>query len=173
MLCLCLCHAPRERVSWNSIFKVSGNFSTASRSTWACELKCFCYVKNNEIVSHAPRERVSWNAKTEIRMLGYERHAPRERVSWNIPVFGWNIWRCSHAPRERVSWNVDCLSDGEEVKVTLHVSVWVEIECFNLVFNVLDVTLHVSVWVEILLIPYNQQLFWSRSTWACELKYSL
>ena len=38
-ICGLLCHAPRERVSWNT--KRSGKWTAiqASRSTWACELK--------------------------------------------------------------------------------------------------------------------------------------
>ena len=78
------CHAPRERVSWNS-----------RRAQQLFFVHC-----------HAPRERVSWNDIHRTNSI--ERitsHAPRERVSWNF-------WRvdsvteyAGHAPRERVSWN--------------------------------------------------------------------
>ena len=76
--------------------------------------------------------------------------------------------------------------------VTLHVSVWVEINKGNLKADVekshaprervswnkaigaMDnnggVTLHVSVWVEIQPLPNLHRLSASRSTWACELK---
>ena len=49
-------------------------------------------------------------------------------------------------------------------------SVWVEIILLLIIIDLLKVTLHVSVWVEI----YNRPIYskWpqSRSTWACELK---
>ena len=76
-----------------------------SRSTWACELKYSCYLRNS------------------YRFC----HAPRERVSWNIFYFKWCI----------------------NLAVTLHVSVWVEIEIQARTCPYVLVTLHVSVWVEI------------------------
>ena len=65
------------------------------------------------------------------------------------------------------------IETGESVpRVTLHVSVWVEIvgrrhKDYNRV-----VTLHVSVWVEITLRWFFLKAPASRSTWACELKSS-
>ena len=81
-----LCHAPRERVSWN----IKG-------LSWP-----------HERIGHAPRERVSWNEKfptintifdvtlhvsvwVEIGVFAifvkfFTSHAPRERVSWNMPL---------------------------------------------------------------------------------------
>ena len=55
----------------------------------------------------------------------------------------------SHAPRERVSWNCSRFICESYSRVTLHVSVWVEIPdtIDEQVMNF--VTLHVSVWVEI------------------------
>ena len=55
-----------------------------------------------------------------------------------------------HAPRERVSWNV--------ILSLLTKNFW-------------KVTLHVSVWVEIWIFLRWNQFIASRSTWACELKY--
>ena len=120
-----------------------------SRSTWACELK---YIMNNygiQLAGHAPRERVSWNGVwrrhnrswkvtlhvsvwveiASILFNGFSccSHAPRERVSWNAskrPLF-WDQLR--HAPRERVSWNRPWWHLWRPIRVTLHVSVWVEI----------------------------------------------
>ena len=58
------------------------------------------------------------------------------------------------------------------VKVTLHVSVWVEIATRTLSLLAFSVTLHVSVWVEIARrLPVVEEQIKSRSTWACELKY--
>ena len=56
--------------------------------------------------------------------------------------------------------------------VTLHVSVWVEIEICILQLLRHFVTLHVSVWVEMHFdIKQAVYMQMSRSTWACELKY--
>ena len=80
------------------------------------------------------------------------------------------------------------------ITVTLHVSVWVEIQKFvanswlfsshaprervswnvNTIFVIFiyPVTLHVSVWVEISLNAWERTKgAESRSTWACELKF--
>ena len=54
-----------------------------------------------------------------------------------------------HAPRERVSWNVVFDFAINRFRVTLHVSVWVEIQCYFKEAYPDEVTLHVSVWVEI------------------------
>ena len=141
-------HAPRERVSWNarliacvlcvlvtlhvsvwveivrSLHRLS---SAASRSTWACELKCYKDKYQGWRDSHAPRERVSWNFKLLFRYHRYSRHAPRERVSWNPIEHGIYKSPCGHAPRERVSWNLHLTFRNRCNFVTLHVSVWVEI----------------------------------------------
>ena len=100
-------------------------------------------------------------------------HAPRERVSWNFlrrrkqkSVYG-------HAPRERVSWNVKKLVSYQILRVSR--STWAcELKCKNMEnpSNTRRVTLHVSVWVEILrFAKCATSLGGSRSTWACELKF--
>ena len=119
-------HAPRERVSWNFTFR-NCEITTASRSTWACELKCMVCNANPRVTSHAPRERVSWNLSRFVNTAEVYRHAPRERVSWNLT-------------------NLIVLS---MIQVTLHVSVWVEMKLFTVFTSAEMVTLHVSVWVEI------------------------
>ena len=100
-----------------------------SRSTWACELKLYTIFSFLILNGHAPRERVSWNMEK------------RENIE-NIN---------SHAPRERVSWNILPTAQKFHGRVTLHVSVWVEI------------------------IDLGECTFFtkSRSTWACELKYHI
>ena len=75
-----------------------------------------------------------------------------------------------HAPRERVSWNFYCHVLPICYLVTLHVSVWVEINPVVSRALPLYVTLHVSVWVEMKMLLTWESRFWSRSTWACELK---
>ena len=122
---------------------------------------------------HAPRERVSWNENIDITFDVTTSHAPRERVSWNANFYnsiGVNAksrstWACElkyngdsvspersggHAPRERVSWNKIVIFIISPLRVTLHVSVWVEIARRLPVVEEQIVTLHVSVWVEMI-----------------------
>ena len=144
-----------------------------SRSTWACELKLCCYTSQDVMfASHAPRERVSWNRDQQSCYALPQ----RSRSTWacelkfNIfeiffhSVMSRSTWACElksfiinapfskycHAPRERVSWN------------GIDISEWIRFQ----------VTLHVSVWVEIKLASYKSVPIKSRSTWACELKFS-
>ena len=119
-----------------------------SRSTWACELKFMDKDFLRYAIGHAPRERVSWNWKILPRRQNPLCHAPRERVSWNFLL---HLLMLSY-------------------RVTLHVSVWVEIcKWLHWIFFS-NVTLHVSVWVEIGVFEIFVKFFTSRSTWACELK---
>ena len=142
-----------------------------SRSTWACELKCRSSSSIRPLDCHAPRERVSWNGNKNVKLDIDGGHAPRERVSWNFEIcnrqnqgvchaprerVSWNINNLitfnrvfCHAPRERVSWNSIKLGEYNSSRVTLHVSVWVEIRIHGSTARQCKVTLHVSVWVEI------------------------
>ena len=86
------------------------------------------------------------------------------------PSFRWPAFFC-HAPRERVSWNSDQRPLRRFHLVTLHVSVWVEIQTAKSGWLSAAVTLHVSVWVEIPASFVSCFNAWSRSTWACELKW--
>ena len=61
-----------------------------------------------------------------------------------------------HAPRERVSWNFSISSKLICDRVTLHVSVWVEMRLQVYGVCKIAVTLHVSVWVEIF--EYNPEI---------------
>ena len=76
-------------------------------------------------------------------------HAPRERVSWNSGQEYILLKKSRHAPRERVSWNLNLALRNKNAVVTLHVSVWVEIDFSDAERQEHGVTLHVSVWVEI------------------------
>ena len=186
-------HAPRERVSWNCLCYRPWQWLMLSRSTWACELKLFsgatehctamsrstwaCELKSladgaiSAGLSHAPRERVSWNLHCWPILPRVRGHAPRDRVSWNCSHIV-KIYVCfRHAPRERVSWNLSFIIIVHFVPVTLHVSVWVEINTIRNRGKRKPVTLHVSVWVEIWLFVTGRVVFTSRSTWACELKW--
>ena len=194
-------------------YRHTGECPHQSRSTWACELKFVCFLSLHGRSSHAPRERVSWNVINRGLTVADLGHAPRERVSWNAVEHRrtqcWasrSTWACElkseeerceddhsgHAPRERVSWNLKLDPTNVEYTVTLHVSVWVEINQMLVSDYLNSVTLHVSVWVEIdNAVPFLQAHYvtlhvsvwveisngrWdqensvSRSTWACELK---
>ena len=141
-------HAPRERVSWNVLMPCQQNKfqvtlhvsvwveiyqcfvvsrSLKSRSTWACELKWFL----RSVEFGALLSRSTWACELKC-VLGSSRlnsasHAPRERVSWNSPFREIAHYFVRHAPRERVSWNTYRILWNRNTKVTLHVSVWVEI----------------------------------------------
>ena len=144
------CHAPRERVSWNRVVHgwagqrlVTLHVSVwveieeemlrvsmgESRSTWACELKWF--VRGG--MKPKDESRSTWAC--ELKYSCYLR----------------NSYRFCHAPRERVSWNIFYFKWCINLAVTLHVSVWVEIEIQARTCPYVLVTLHVSVWVEILI----------------------
>ena len=141
-----------------------------SRSTWACELKCWEVALSAAPWGHAPRERVSWNVYgrhiglvsvvtlhvsvwVEIVLFSIFRLVilVTLHVSVWVEIKSTRIWLKSlqgHAPRERVSWNTADTLNWKNALVTLHVSVWVEIDLAN---------------------QYNRDVM-SRSTWACELK---
>ena len=112
---------------------------TSSRSTWACELK--------------------WSVSTNT--LIQLRHAPRERVSWNIRI---TVKHC-YSVKSRSTWACELKLTSPIVllmtqKVTLHVSVWVEIKIVIYKQLQQEVTLHVSVWVEICVWHWNVIVLW-------------
>ena len=88
---------------------------------------------------------------------------------WFIAIWK-NLWK-GHAPRERVSWNLSFTPLLRGRPVTLHVSVWVEIAVLLRIFLS---TSSRSTWACELKWScqsiYNT-VVWSRSTWACELKF--
>ena len=96
------------------------------------------------------------------------------RSTWACEL---KLWCClwhtrypCHAPRERVSWNLEIIRRRFCKRVTLHVSVWVEI-CNFLLCEVFRQSR--STWACELKygnIHQNMFSFLSRSTWACELK---
>ena len=77
------------------------------------------------------------------------------RSTWACELKSRLSFKCGstsrHAPRERVSWNILCHASFFSHVVTLHVSVWVEMQ------NGLQAS----------------RIKKSRSTWACELKLFL
>ncbi len=142
-----------------------------SRSTWACELKCIPATNSHNLSRHAPRERVSWNPVWAItwHCVSTSRSTWACELKWKICTQSFktlrsrSTWACelkwstglagdshkSHAPRERVSWN------------------WLS----AMTLGTFRVTLHVSVWVEITAPDILTDSWESRSTWACELKW--
>ena len=151
-------------------FKICCKKENRSRSTWACELK----YKVHKCRYKQKSSRSTWAC--ELKFLGLTTgglkcgHAPRERVSWNIFILVSIYNLHSHAPRERVSWNCKLADNTNSNAVTLHVSVWVEMLTIPKTTSFAMVTLHVSVWVEMVLSICIAFLKVSRSTWACELK---
>ena len=114
---------------WVEIKKCNHILSRSkSRSTWACELKFNIWFDN--ITKEVSRS--TWACELK-----------------SFPATPFNVVLC-HAPRERVSWNLQFLEILFRQRVTLHVSVWVEIARRLPVVEEQIVTLHVSVWVEIL-----------------------
>ena len=230
----CCGHAPRERVSWNvhaerrnSLLPVTLHVSVwveiravrpcwglqtvtlhvsvwveiygdkaetlraESRSTWACELKCWEVALSAAPWGHAPRERVSWNVYgrhiglvsvvtlhvsvwVEIDLANQYNRDVMSRSTWacelKLNIFILLICSSCHAPRERVSWNMN----GTDISVvTLRSrSTWAcELKCVQKQ-NVTEICCHAPrervSWNAISPITFVD--CWSRSTWACELK---
>ena len=165
-----LSHAPRERVSWNSLVYVGHHKLVSSRSTWACELKLssrtfFC--RTTAVTLHvsvwveiqkfrdiliSKGSRSTWACELKYRDVCGDSWGGQSRSTWACELKSLfsssHVSQPRHAPRERVSWNHSCKVRTCKTRVTLHVSVWVEIQRGGTV----------------------RQLTASRSTWACELK---
>ena len=142
----------------------------SSRSTWACELKLLNLPK----MCNTFPSRSTWACELKLKSSCLAHAVIQSRSTWACELkfcigFG-GVCNASHAPRERVSWNINNLITFNRVFVTLHVSVWVEINCSGDCILSILVTLHVSVWVEIEEFYSYKHLSMSRSTWACELK---
>ena len=124
----CRRHAPRERVSWNlrtwkTALTKEECHAPRERVSWNLS----SIMRDRDNTGHAPRERVSWNTNILVSFINHSSHAPRERVSWNLNISRAAIQLSRHAPRERVSWNDTPIQYTCFRRVTLHVSVWVEI----------------------------------------------
>ena len=121
----------------------------ASRSTWACELKCNTHFFSIGLGGHAPRERVSWNVQSIRLIWGNLSHAPRERVSWNdrSAVYG----PCTAWSRSTWACELKCPLVRCDLASSMSRSTWAcELKSVEWFLN-------------------NQEIA-SRSTWACELK---
>ena len=167
-------HAPRERVSWNinfgwPIFTIP--LVTLHVSVWV------------EIPASDSRQKTIVSRSTWACELKCQRFVLTIWKSWSR-----STWAC-----ELKLFLYTVLLNCP--LVTLHVSVWVEIDVLDISlydsrchaprervswnFDVdgtdvwLTVTLHVSVWVEISILASQFLQFQSRSTWACELKLSI
>ena len=142
-------HAPRERVSWNNYCKIIVAVFCSSRSTWACELKS-AILFITILVSNVTLHMSVW---VEITFIFQMRVNLASRSTWACElkylVSCLFFLSCRHAPRERVSWNNRNRIFRGGKSVTLHVSVWVEMQ------NGLQAS----------------RIKKSRSTWACELKF--
>ena len=165
-----LCHAPRERVSWNFSTKKSGKRTakvTLHVSVWV-EISV---SEDGTVVANVTLHVSVW---VEIFDKLYKATPDESRSTWACELKWQACIGCvrmpCHAPRERVSWNSKELYRAQSDFVTLHVSVWVEIHLMHISCHMTKVTLHVSVWVEIPRCQLAVIIKMSRSTWACELK---
>ena len=95
---------------------------------------------------------VTLHVSVWVEMLHFRYHntGKKSRSTWacelKLGLALQTMQASRHAPRERVSWNKQLYNGNPSVMVTLHVSVWVEMELCHL-------------WHK------NRR---SRSTWACE-----
>ena len=126
-LCSRWCHAPRERVSWNKNKPWKQSNMVTSRSTWACELKySLLNAKSNAITVT-----LHVSVWVEIGIPPPMILSRSSRSTWACELklmftIKMEVPYC-HAPRERVSWNFGISWISWIFIVTLHVSVWVEI----------------------------------------------
>ena len=99
-------HAPRERVSWNSLWQVRPCLWLLSRSTWACELKSSVMI----VFWCVPSVTLHVSVWVEISsvLYGTLNDFVTLHVSVWVEIYG-------------------ILGDYFNPVVTLHVSVWVEI----------------------------------------------
>ena len=144
-----MCHAPRERVSWNPfhIPRYRKDIVTLHVSVWV------------EIWNERHRgtgRGVTLHVSVWVEILcvtcavEFMSHAPRERVSWNRKIWSQSFKALCHAPRERVSWNAWYVMQIRELQVSR--STWAcELKLKNSATQAEPIV--------------------SRSTWACELKY--
>ena len=192
-----LCHAPRERVSWNAYDLAKGKFEesvTLHVSVWVEIHNTVCVHNRRGVTLHVSvwveitntlLEHIHITVTLHVSVwveivfncdfkLVYYRHAPREHVSWNIFFQMRNMPSICHAPRERVSWNqilpLFCLSNWRHAPR--------ERVSWNL--NISRAAIQLSRHAP------RERVSWninsdavcrfhrkSRSTWACELKWYL
>ena len=99
---------------------------------------------------HAPRERVSWNNSVRHFTANFL----QSRSTWACELKLYTIFSFLILNGSRSTWACELKFNLHFCKwhlhlVTLHVSVWVEIQNLFAHINNVFVTLHVSVWVEI------------------------
>ena len=145
-------HAPRERVSWNLNNKHT-QITYTSRSTWACELKCFWRSKPSYMLV----SRSTWACELKLRYAVelWSKPLVTLHVSVWVEMKHTSAYILTIPVTLHVSvWVEMCASRKHPPKpiVTLHVSVWVEMSSVLTVLTVKSVTLHVSVWVEMIVI---------------------
>ena len=170
--------AKLSRSTWACELKcflvISTSCKTTSRSTWACELKCIVLVEIIPVFAVTLHVSVWVEIQCPLKLCdSIYRHAPRERVSWNLIIM--KYLRILFASRSTWACELKCCQNIQVQvlnHVTLHVSVWVEMKTLLIWVNRYSVTLHVSVWVEIHFKSLCTVDKLSRSTWACELKFS-
>ena len=142
-------HAPRERVSWNAL----------------------SFISVIPVCGHAPRERVSWNRKglKDCAQISVTLH-----VSVWVEIYFLLTHGISFTSRSTWACELKSIWSRQTLEEKPSRSTWAcELKCKNHVPRTYpqNVTLHVSVWVEIETCEILLSVKVSRSTWACELKF--
>ena len=131
-------HAPRERVSWNTVQE-------------------FLWLWGK---GHAPRERVSWNAPPPSLIDFLKRHAPRERVSWNTMALG--MTACSDVTLHVSVW-VEILIQFKSQSNSMSRSTWAcELKYCIIMWKGKGMVSR-STWACELKYPWNMDVFWQRN----------
>ena len=96
-----------------------------------------------------------------------------ECVDWNIES-NLNRWvRWCRTLHECVDWNLSSERNGQELRVALYTSAWIEMNVFAAPYEKLGVALYTSAWIEI--IHRSRRSIWKRpshSTRVRGLKWS-
>ena len=141
-------HAPRERVSWNKT-----DFRTDSHAHVTLHVSVWVEIDKAKELGYGKFVTLHVSVWVEIHVFQLAHKIISSRSTWACELKSpTQIYLChcyGHAPRERVSWNSWQQDKIQNISVTLHVSVWVEIKIFTIFTSAEMVTLHVSVWVEI------------------------
>ena len=118
---------------WVEMQYPSSSFvKVVSRSTWACELKC---ISVNDICTsygHAPRERVSWNVFINYWLS----QQMTSRSTWACELKLLYLYYSIFTNVSRSTWacelKLKSILTAIKYNVTLHVSVWVEMQIFTI-----------------------------------------
>ena len=146
-----------------------------SRSTWACELK----YEHRVVPQRRIPSRSTWACELKFNCSFVKPLAKLSRSTWACELKCFLVISTSCKTTSRSTWacELKCIVLVEIIPVfavTLHVSVWVEIQCpLKLCDSIYRHAPRERVsWNEKRVAEHNN-FARSRSTWACELKYAI